>query len=137
MSNNLELVKKAYEAWENKNKDNKLREYLDESYVATMPGFKINGIEEAEKCAESCPSECKSENVVYVTEGDNVIRIWDMVSTEPVAFRLRMAELTVVKNGKIVRNEAFFDTASMPKEMMEQCDEKSAEAKKETTKASK
>lgn len=137
MSKTLQLVKDSYVSWENKNKDKKLSTYLDANYKGTMPGFTINGIEEAEKCAESCPFECHSENVTYITEGDNVVRMWDMVSTGPVAFRARMVELTVVQNGKIIRTEALFDTAAFPKEAMEACESEKAEVKKEPVKAGK
>lgn len=124
--NTLDIVKKAYDAWEAKDIE-ALRPLLHNDYKAKMPGgMEINGIEGAKECIEACPMESHSENEEYITEGDKVIRIWDMVTTKPSEFRMRMAELNIVKDGKVLFNEAFFDTKQMPKEF----DEKSEEMKK-------
>lgn len=132
---NLELVKKAYKAWEAKDIE-ALRPILHPDYKAKMPGgMEIVGIDGAQKCLEQCPFESHSENEVYVAEGDKVVRIWDMVTTAPQAFRLRMAELNVVKDGKIILNEAFFDSGSFPKEVQEQFAAEKAKYEKEVAAA--
>lgn len=120
--NALETVKKAYVAWEAKDAD-ALAEILHPDYKATMPGgMEIVGIEGAKQCVESCPFDGHSENVTYVTEGNNVVRMWDFVATAPLQFRARMAELSVVKDGKVIFNEAYFDSAAFPKEAHDLCD---------------
>lgn len=129
MSNALELTKKAYKAWESKDAET-LRTLLDKSYIAKMPGHADMSLDEALKMIEECPFECKSANETYIVDGNNIVRIWDMVATEPVEYRCRMAELTVVKDGKIAFNEAFFDTASIPKEAMEAMKEPAKAGKK-------
>lgn len=127
----LDLVKKAYKAWESKDIET-LRTVLHTDYKAKMPGgMEIVGIDGAQKCLEQCPFDSHSENETYVTEGDQVVRIWDMVTKSPQAFRLRMAELTVVKDGKIISNEAFFDSNGFPKEVQEQFHAEMAKLEKE------
>lgn len=117
--NTLELVKKAYKAWESKDID-ALREILHKDYKAKLPdGMEIIGIEGAKECLAHCPFDSHSENETYITEGDRVVRIWDMVTKSPKEFRLRMAELTVVKDGKVLFNEAFFDQSGFPEEVKE------------------
>lgn len=117
----LDIVKRAYEGWDNKNTAI-LEEVLHKDYKATMPGgMDIVGIEGAKKCLEGCPFECHSENEVYIADADGlrVMRIWDFVVTAPQQFRTRMAELSVVKDGKVIANEAFFDPTSFPREVQE------------------
>lgn len=123
MSKTLDLVKQAYKAWETKDKE-ALRRLLHKNYKAKAPGgMEIIGIEGAEQCLEQCPSECHSENEMYITEGNKVVRIWDMVTTAPKPYRIRMAELNIVEEGKVVHNEAFFDTAAFPEEVQKEFQE--------------
>ncbi|MBX9693970.1 MAG: nuclear transport factor 2 family protein [Cyanobacteria bacterium] len=137
MSNALDLVKKAYAAWESKDK-NVLKEVLHPDYKADIPGgMEMVGIQCALDSLDDCPVDGHSENESYVVDGDRIVRIWDWVATSPVTFRVRMAELSVVKDGKVVYNEAFFDTSAFPKEMQEPCEEMKAKyQKKETATAS-
>jgi len=117
--NALEVVKKAYEAWESKSAQG-LREILHKDYKAVMPGgVEIVGIEQAEKCID-CPYVSHPENVQYIVDGNKVMRIWDMVHTEPKQFTVRLAELSVVEGDKVLFNEAFWDTNSFPQEMQEE-----------------
>ncbi len=123
MSKTLELVKEAYKAWESKDAE-ALKKVLHADYVAKMPGgMEIKGIDGAIHCLSQCPFESHGENEIYVTEGDSVVRMWDMVAEGEKGFRVRMAELTVVKDGKILANEAFFDSKAFPKEAQEQFEE--------------
>ncbi len=133
MSTPLEIVKKAYAAWESKDVE-ALRTLLHPDYRADVPGgMEIVGIEGAEKCLELCPFEQHSENVTYIADGDRVVRMWDFVATAPVEFRMRMAELNVVKDGKVVYNEAFFDSSACPKEVQEMSESAIAPFKKKET----
>lgn len=77
--------------------------------------MEIIGIEGAEQCLEQCPLECHSENEMYFTESNKVVRIWDMVTTASKAYRIRMAELNIVEDGTVIHKEAFFDTAAVRK----------------------
>lgn len=118
----LDIVKKAYAAWETKDVQ-ALRPLLHNDYKATIPGgMEIVGIEGAKQCLENCPFDGHSENETYITEGNRIVRIWDFVATAPVQFRVRMAELNIVQDGKVVFNEAYFDSAAFPKEAQELCD---------------
>lgn len=120
MSKNLELVKKAYMAWETKDIDT-LRAVLHTNYRATIPGgMEIVGIEGAAQCLEMCTSQTHSENEMYIEDGDRIVRIWDMVTTAPHSYRLRMAELNVIEDGKVLLNEAFFDSAAFPEEVQKE-----------------
>lgn len=131
MSKQLELVKRAYEGWEGK-KLEILQEVLHTDYKGYVPGgYIIEGIEGAKNCIDSCPFEDHSENVSYIGEGDEIMRVWDYVVTAPTPFRMRMAELSVVKDGKIIKNEAFFDSAAFPKEAMDLCDPSKVEGVKQ------
>ena len=129
----LETVKKAYVAWESKDIE-ALSEILHADYKAKMPGgMEIVGIEGAKQCLDNCPFDGSSENELYITEGNNVVRLWDFVVKSPTPFRMRMAELSVVKDGKILFNEAFFDSTSFPKEISELCDQTMEKMKKTAT----
>ncbi|HEY9868490.1 MAG TPA: nuclear transport factor 2 family protein [Candidatus Obscuribacterales bacterium] len=123
MTSALDVVKQAYKAWEAKDKQ-ALRNLLHTNYKGKIPGgMEIIGIEGAEQCLEQCPSECHSENEMYITEGNKVVRIWDMVTTAPKPYRIRMAELNIVEDGKVILNEAFFDTAAFPEEVQKEFQE--------------
>jgi ketosteroid isomerase-like protein len=121
----LDIVKKAYAAWDAKDIE-ALRTILHPEYKAKMPGgMEIVGLEGAKACLDACPfQDPRSENETYIVEGDRVVRIWDMVADKPVQVRSRMAELSVVKDGKIFFNEAFFDLSGFPKELCDQAKEK-------------
>lgn len=124
----LDLVKKAYAAWEKKDIE-ALKPLLHKDYKATMPGgMEIVGIEGAQKCLEFCPFDGHSENETYIVDGNRVVRIWDFVATSPVQFRARMAELNIVEDGKVIFNEAFFDSAAFPKEAKDVADAAKAKA---------
>jgi ketosteroid isomerase-like protein len=117
--NTLEVVKKAYAAWDKKDIE-ALRPILHKEYKAVMPGgMEINGFEAAKQCLEQCPFEGRVENETYITEGDKAVRIWDFVVTAPAEFRMHMAELSVVKDDKVIFNEAFFDPTVYPKEIQD------------------
>lgn len=119
MNDNLKLVKEAYRAWESKDIET-LSKLLHKDYVAKMPGgMQIVGIEGAKECLAMCPFTCTSTNETYLVDGDKVMRIWDNLHGGPATFTMRMAELTIVKDGKIFANEAFFDSAAFPPEVQE------------------
>lgn len=119
MSSTLDLVKRAYRAWETKDEAT-LMEVLHPNYEGIMPGSPtIKGHEGVRNILKEMPDEFRTENEMFIEQGNSVVRIWDTIFTKPVNARLRMAELNVVEGDKIIRNEAFFDTGSMPKEMME------------------
>lgn len=123
MSTALDVVKRAYQAWETKDIES-LRTLLHKDYKATMPGgMVIEGFEGAKQCLAQCPMECHSENEIYIVDGNKIVRIWDMVGTNEATksdVRLRMAELNIVEGNQVILNEAFFDTAGFPKDMQDQ-----------------
>lgn len=133
MSTELELVKRAYAAWESKDIE-ALKGLLHQDYKGIVPGgMVIQGIEGAKECLAQCPMECHSENETYIVDGNKIVRIWDMVGKNTATnsdVRVRMAELNVVQDGKVLLNEAFFDSGAFPKEMQEQFAE--MQKKKET-----
>ncbi len=124
MSNTLEAAKKIYEAFETKN-SKALPNLVHPDYVGIMPGMEIKGIEACIKCVELCPFENHSENVSYIVDGDKVVRLWDMVATAPVQFKVRMMELLHVKDGKMFYSETVFDSRSFPKVAMALCEQQS------------
>lgn len=110
----LDTVKYSYDSgWEAKNAD-VLKEILHPQYKGVMPGgMEIVGYEGAKACIESCDFECQSKDVQYIVDGDKVVRIWTFVNTKDESKNLRMAELNIVKDGKIFYTEAFFDCSNM------------------------
>ena len=110
----LDLVRYSYESgWEAKNAD-VLKEVLHPQYKGVMPGgMEIVGFEGAKACIESCDFEFQSRDVQYIAEGDKVVRIWTFVNAKDESKNLRMAELNIVKDGKIFFTEAFFDCSTM------------------------
>lgn len=132
----LDLVKKAYKAWESKDIE-ALRAILHKDYRGKLPGgMEIIGIEGAKECLDACPFNTRSEHEEYITEGDRIVRIWDMVADGPDGFRVRMAELNVVKDGKVILNEAFFDSKAFPESAQEEFEkhkQKAAEQKHPAT----
>lgn len=133
---NLDLVKRAYKAWETKDEAT-LLDLLDANYHADMPGgMTIDGHEGAKEMLKNCPNDCTSEDELYVEQGDNIVRMWTAAFHSPHSFKIRMCELNVVKNGKILRNEAFFDSSSFPQEMQDEF-KQSQEQKQHATSARK
>ncbi len=126
MTSAIDVVRQAYKAWESKDIKS-LGTLLHKDYKAKMPGgMEIIGIEGAKQCLYSCPFESHTEDETYIEDGNKVVRIWDMVTTAPTAFRVRMAELNIVEDGQVIFNEAFFDTDAFPKEVQEQFKETQA-----------
>jgi ketosteroid isomerase-like protein len=116
MSTSMDVVKRAYKAWETKDEAT-LLEVLSLDYRAIIPGgMSIEGHEGVKKMLKQCPDDVTSKDEQYIEQGDKIVRIWTCVFTQPSSAAVRMAELNVVKDGKVVFNEAFMDTAALPKE---------------------
>jgi ketosteroid isomerase-like protein len=112
----MDVVKRAYKAWETKDEAT-LLEVLSPDYRAIIPGgMNIEGHEGVKKMLKECPDDVTSSDEQYIEQGDKIVRIWTCVFKQPSSATLRMAELNVVKDGKVVFNEAFMDTAALPKE---------------------
>ncbi|MBK7746297.1 MAG: nuclear transport factor 2 family protein [Candidatus Obscuribacter sp.] len=115
MSTILETAKTIYDAFDKKDLK-ALPGLIHPDYVGIMPGMTFKGIDAMIQCTEQCPFINHSENITYIVEGDKVVRIWDMVATAPVSFRLRMMELMHIKDGKMFYTETVFDTNAFPAE---------------------
>lgn len=119
MSTSLDIVKRAYKAWETKDIDS-LLPLLHENYRAKMSdGMVIEGHEGARKMIKECPDDFRVEDEIYVADGDKVVRIWTFVIKTDKEYPLRMAELNVLKEGKIIENEAIFNPTELPKEIQQ------------------
>jgi len=115
MQSTLESAKIIYAAFDSKDLK-ALPGLIHPDYVGIMPGMTVKGIDAMIKCMEQCPFIYHCENISYLTEGDKVVRLWDMVTTAPVSFRMRMMELMQIKDGKMFYSEAVFDTNAFPAE---------------------
>lgn len=114
MSTSIDVVKRAYKAWEAKD-ESSLISLLHEQVQIELPGGRVvHGHDGARQMLEDVPEGVRSENELYVEDGNNIVRIWDCIFTEPKEARVRMAELNVLEDGKIIKNECFFDPSSFP-----------------------
>jgi ketosteroid isomerase-like protein len=130
MTSNIETVKRLNNACQNRDFET-VKSLLHPGYTLKSPDMQASSPEEFIKFMEECPAECTLENLTFIEDGDQVVQIFDMVSAEPVSYRVRMCDVLKLQNGKVRSEEMFYDTAAFPpeaKEMMEKAAKKKQKA---------
>lgn len=119
MSANVDLVKRLVTACEAKDFD-AVRNLLADDYRLKDPTMNIQGKEEMIAMLKSCPMDGSMKNAEYLDAGDRVVLTADCAMTQPKAFTWRVCDVVTIKNGKVAAEEMFYDTAQLPKEVIDQ-----------------
>lgn len=128
---NITLAKQLVAACMEKDFDT-VRTLVDANYTLKDPMMTLQGAEELITMIEACPFECTMQNAQYLDAGDRVILTADNVVSGPEKFTWRMCDIMTFKNGKVVAEEMFYDTAQFPKSVLEAGATSVGDAKKKT-----
>ncbi|MCF8496251.1 MAG: nuclear transport factor 2 family protein [Alphaproteobacteria bacterium] len=115
MPNNVEIVKRLYDACMNKDFDT-AKALLHSNYTLKDPMMEINSAQELLDMLKDCPSG-RMENVDFISEGNKVVGVFDAIAMEPVPSRMRMCSIITIEDGKVRAEEMFYDTAKIPQEV--------------------
>ncbi len=95
-----------------------MRSTLHPHYRFKGPMMEMNGPEECIAFMENMPFECRDKNVRYFQDGDTVVKVFDVVFTQPFQETVSMCEVITFEDGKILKSELFYDTAPFTKNGM-------------------
>ena len=118
MTQAIEIVKKLNQAFETKDQAT-FASLLHPSYKFRGSLMQMNSPKEAVEFLAHCPFKSKSQNVRFYEAGDTVIQTFDWVVEEPFKGTIRMCDVIILKDGKIISEELFYDSAKFPKEILE------------------
>ncbi len=118
MARNVEIVKELYDACMSKDFE-KAKTLLHPKYTLKDPMMEIKSAQEFIEMMKNCPMACHLENVNFISEGNKVVGTFDSVATEPVSSRMRMCSIITIEGDKVLSEEMFYDTAKIPKEVMD------------------
>lgn len=114
MSQVLDIVHEYYQAIEVKDFE-KVRSLIDDQYTFKGPFMQFNGADECIEQMKECSFEAQHEVVRTITDGKQVVLIFDWTCSKPFQGTFRMCEYLQVENGRILSAELIFDTANFPK----------------------
>ncbi len=114
MSQVLDIVHEYYRAFEEKDFE-KMRSLLADQYTFKGPMMQCNSADECIEQMKECSFEARHEVVRTITDGKQVVLIFDWTCSKPFQGTFRMCEYLQVENGRIFSAELFFDTAKFPK----------------------
>lgn len=112
---NIETVKRMNAACRDKDFDT-AASLLHPDYTFKDPAMSFYNPKDFLEFMKSCPMDGDFKNVEMVESGDKVIQTLDCVMTKPLSFEFRMCDILTLKDGKIIAEEAFYDTAQIPEE---------------------
>ncbi len=118
MSKSTELIQQYNENFQSKDID-KVRTLLHDEFTFTGPMMQFGNPDEFANAMREWGFDCRNENVQFVSEGNNVVQIFDWIVTAPFQVTISMCECFEIKDDKILSSKLFFDTAKMPKMEME------------------
>lgn len=118
MASNLEITRRLNEACMKKDLDTAVS-LIHDDYTWIDPQVTVKGKEEFRRFMENCPSDSSVNNIQMYEAGDTVIQTMECACTKPVAFSFRMCDILTFKDGKVIKEETFYDTAQIPKEAMQ------------------
>lgn len=113
MPSNLEIVKRLVAACEAKDMQ-AVRALVAENYTLKDPMMSLTGPDALIEMLESCPFDGSITHAEYLEAGDRVVMMADCTMTKPERFTWRMCDVLTVKNGKVVSEEMFYDSAQLP-----------------------
>lgn len=117
MPTNTEIVKKLYDACLKKDYDT-IKAVVDPNYHLKDPMMELDGVNNLIEMIKGCP-DGKMENIVFVAEGDKVVGLFDGMPGDPKFPPMRMCSVITMKNGKVIAEEMFYDTAKIPADAIE------------------
>ncbi len=118
MSANIETVKRFNKACEEKDAD-AIAEFLHPEYTFKEPKMSFDNPKDFLEFMKICPFTGKPENIDFIEDGDKVVQIFDCSMSEPLSFTYRMCDILHFKDGKIIAEEVFYDTAQIPKDAVD------------------
>jgi ketosteroid isomerase-like protein len=117
MTSNIEITKKLNEACMARDFAT-ARSLLHTNYTLKDPQFVANSADEFIAFMQNCNSDARLENLSMVADGEIVVQVFDCVASNPVAYRVRMCAVLTFKDGKVLKEEMFYDTAAFPPEAL-------------------
>lgn len=121
---NVKIVKKLYDACMAKDFDT-IKMLVHENYTLKDPLMQANGVDELIEMIKQCPSDGTIENLSFIAQNDKVVGVFDALQKNPPS-RMRMCSIVTLENKKIRSEEMFYDTAQIPKDMLNQMKQKKA-----------
>ena len=97
-----------------------MRSTLHPNYQFKGPMMEMNGPEECVAFMENMPFTCTDKNVRYFQDGNTVVKVFDVVFTQPFQETVSMCEVITFEGGKILKSELFYDTAPFTKNGMKE-----------------
>ncbi len=113
MNQALDIVKSYHKAFENKNWE-KARSLLHDSFTFDGPMMQIGNADEFMSKMTECEFTAKHKEITSVTNGDQIVMIFDWIVEKPFQDTIRMCEHFKIQDGKILASNLFFDTAKFP-----------------------
>ena len=118
MTQAIEIVKRLNRAFETKDQAT-FASLLHPNYKFRGSLMQLNSPKEAVEFLAQCPFKSKSQNVRFYEAGDTVTQTFDWVVEEPFKGTIRMCDVITLKDGKVISEELFYDSAKFPKEVLE------------------
>jgi ketosteroid isomerase-like protein len=115
MTSNVDTVKRLNAACQAKD-FRMVESVLHPDFKFKDPTMTLNNPKEYLEFMQNCPFDGKLENATFIESGDKVVQILDCKMTKPSAFTMHMCDVLTFRDGKLVGEEVFFDTAQIPEE---------------------
>jgi hypothetical protein len=123
MSTSIEMAQQLNNAFMEKDEAT-LCKLLSPAYTARCPLSSVSSRDEALEMMKTCSFVCHNENSVFLADGTAVAHFFDWVVEAPFQSRIRTAQYITIDGEQISSVELFYDTSALPKEMLEQLEEK-------------
>lgn len=114
MKNATDVVENYYQAFENKDYE-KARSLLINDFKFKGPMMEFDSADECIEQMKKCGFEAQHKTIRSISDGTQVVKIFEWIVRQPFQGTFRMCECFQVKNDKIVSADLFFDTANFPK----------------------
>ena len=129
MTSNIDTVKRLNKA--SAEKDFKtLESLLHPDYTFKDPTTSFDNPKDFIDFMKSCPMDGSVKTSSFIESGDTVVQIVDCSMTKPAKFNMHMCDILSFKDGKLIAEEVFFDTAQIPEEVAKMASEAAPKAKK-------
>ena len=109
-----EIVDNYYQAFENKDYE-KARFLLRDNFKFKGPMMEFESADECIEQMKKCGFEAQHKTIRTITDGSQVVKIFEWTVRQPFQGNFRMCECFQVENGKITSADLFYDTANFPK----------------------
>ncbi len=111
---NIDIIKRFSEAFFDK-KIEIINEVVGEDYWFKGPMMQMSSREELIGFIQNMPLYAKETSATYIQQGDMVVKNYTCDFSTPPIGEQELCEIFTVKDGKIIGNKLFYDTAPWPK----------------------